>query len=256
MPTPEYSIEPELQHSPRMIRRRGTRGYGAVFCQWLLIPPLCGLTLFMLLWSLHMALVRITGPIVPCRIVERYVKYDEHDNQLHYLVYRYTFYGREYSSRELVEQDLYTQKPVASTSMVQLSPLWPELDPVLRVPGRNVWATVWLLGFCAFVMMAGVAALAYYLFIPPIRQRRLILYGVPVRGRLVDKTEFIGARSQSFYLHYEYQPEATMNSFVQRQNVRLSDWNKAAIGDSCTILYDREKPEFSLIYQYSDYEVI
>jgi hypothetical protein len=65
MLTPEYSIEPELQHSPRMIRRRGTRGYGALLCQWLLIPPLFALTLFMLLWALHMALFRVTGPLVP-----------------------------------------------------------------------------------------------------------------------------------------------------------------------------------------------
>jgi hypothetical protein len=255
MLTPEYSIEPELQHSPRMIRRRGTRGYGTVFSQ-LIIIPLVVLTLFMLLWAMHMTVVRLAGPIVPCRITERSIKYDEHGKALRYLNFRYSLDGREYSERELVESATYNRITLPTSAQVQVSPLWPGHDSILLLPGRNVWANVWGLGITSLIMGAGVTAMSWYIFVIPARRRRLMLSGVPVRGHITDKEHFEGRRTQSFLLYYEYQTEAAPAPLLGRQSVRRSDFNAARVGDACTILYDRENPAFSLIYQYGDYEVI
>lgn len=238
-----------------MVRRRGTRGYGTLFSQFFILP-FVALTFFILLWTLHMTAVRLWGPVVPGRITDRYSKYDKHDNKTrYYLVYRYELNGREYSELELMKHSVYLQHPVNSTVSVQVSPVWPGHDSVLRVPGRNIWENVWLSGGAALIMSAGMAAMAWYVFVLPAKWRRLALQGVPVRGRLTDK-KIYGARPVNGYLYYEYQPDSALAPLTGSQSVRTTDIDTARVGDAYTILYDPQNPQSSIIYQYGDYEAV
>lgn len=267
----EPQLEPELQGSPpRRVRRRGTHGCGTVFAQFFLIP-IFALAIAFPLWTVHSVVVRVFGPVVPCRIVDRYREYDhETDSWRYYLRYTATVGGRPIAGRELMDRDRVQATPIGSTRQLRLSPLFPGFDSVLLIPGRNLWGIVWLLGIVSFFMGSGAAVLAWYIYVLPARRRRLVVSGFAVAGRLTDKTKFIGSKSRSYTLHYEYRPligvspltlsaldgaasDSAATPLYGRQDVRAAEWDAAQIGECYTVLYDPRKPAFSLLYRFGDY---
>lgn len=266
----EHQIEPELRSGPpRRARRRGARGMGTVFSQYFLIPVVA-LALAMPLWTVHMALVRAFGPRVQGSIVERYREPDrETGDWRHYLRYRAAIGGKEVIQRELVDRESFLAAPIGTTVPLKLSPLLPGFDSVLLVPGRQVWGIVWGLGFASLIMVAGGGALVWFIYVLPARRRRLVISGVAVVGRVVDKTKAVSTKSQSYALHYEYlpvhgaSPMASLPNNVNetdaqlrgRQDVRADEWEVAQVGDKVTVLYDESVPRFSVLYRYADFEV-
>jgi len=237
------------------VKRRGTRGYGTLFGQFLIVPMLA-LTLWMLLWGLHMTLVRAAGKVVPCRIADRTIRQDSKGKPRHYLIYSYNLNGHSIQSRALVAPDVYLQYAPESDAKAQISPLLPERDAVLLIPGENKWGAVWGMGFVVILMAGMTGALFWLIFVLPARRKQLAIRGVPVAGKLIDKTKYEGARSQGYYFHYEYQPEGAARPLTAQQTVRRSDWDEPVIGSFYTILYDPQQPQTSIIYLYGDYEAM
>ncbi len=252
-----YALEQELRHTPRKVKRRGTHGFGTVFCQWILVPLLMAMTLWMTLWSVHLAIVRASGPIVPCQIVNRYTEYDKEDRKTrHYLIYRYTASGQQHTERELVEQNVYEQQPLQSTLRVQISPIWPGHDSALIAPGNNIWEDVWTLGSASIILIAGMVAMSWFIYIVPSKGPKLISHGVPVRGVLTDKKQSVGHETVLNDLYYEYQPNGSAEVLVGCQRVQQLDWDGANVGENYTVLVDPQNMQQSVLYQYADYQAI
>lgn len=252
-----YALEPELQRSPRKVRRRGTHGFGTVFSQWVIMPPLIALTLFIMAWGAHLVIVRASGPIVRCKITERYRKDDGEDHKtLNHLSYRYEVAGKPFVGHEVVEEDVYRQVKNQSAMQVQVSPIFPGRDSLLLTPGRNIWGEVWTVGIASVLMVAGLLAVGWYLYIVPSKGAKLISHGLPVRGVLMDKKQIIGYKSVWNDLYYEYQPGGSEDMCAGCQSVRKSDWDTATVGEAYTVLYDPQNPQQSVLYQYADYRAV
>ncbi|RYZ64539.1 MAG: DUF3592 domain-containing protein [Proteobacteria bacterium] len=203
-----------------------------------------------------MALVQFKGPLVPTEIVDRYTRNDsDSDGYLHYVVYRVPVAGVAPFATEMVDEASYNATTVGSKVPLQISPLFPGRDSVLRIPGRDTTGILWGSGFGSVVMLGMGALIVYYIYILPNKTRGLIKRGIPVVGRLVDKSHS-NHESIAYYLHYEYHPDGGGEPIHSKQSVRDSDYNEQQIGDLFTVIHDRKNPKFSVIYRYGDYDVI
>lgn len=125
------------------------------------------------------------------------------------------------------------------------------------LPGTNLWGIIWGAGFGSIVMLAMGAAMLWFIYILPIRGRYLAVRGVPVIGKLTDKSQYQDSEAQTYYFHYQYTPSDSPSAPITgKQRVRDTDWDQPQIGDSYTVLYDPRNPQNSVLYLYGDFEAI
>lgn len=250
-----YTLERELLTSPRQLRRRGTRGYGTVFSYFIVIPLML-MTLGMVVWEVHMLTVRIAGPVVACTIDGHSTSRDSKGKPLFYVAYSYRAKGREFHARQNVPIDVYDNTRIGSAGQVQISPLFPGQDSALLLTGVGVWDIPILFGFTSLFLCGVIALMVWSVVVMPMRRKALVVEGTPVAGRLVDKVKYVGSKSASYTLYYEYQAGDNGPTFAGKQSTRPDVFETAVVGKTYTVLYNPARPKLSVLYQFGDFEAL
>jgi hypothetical protein len=137
-----------------------------------------------------------------------------------------------------------------------LSPLWPGAGSIPRERSDEAWLQKKNEGGALALVLVFALVVAGLKLKMPLRERRLVAIGAPVRGVLTDKTKGLGHRRVNWWLHFEFEGSSSSRHFTGKQQVRPVDWKRANVGESYTILYDPRRPDVGAIYAFVDYEAV
>jgi hypothetical protein len=185
---------------------------------------------------------------------------EEYSKGVHYRV-KYTYQvGKETEiGAEAVSQEVYERfhrhendKPKVTVHYFALGSyehrrlreggsLWKE------VGGIAAWA-----GFWNTIVGLGL----YKLWIVPLRLRRLYKYGEATPGTLVSKREQTG-RSTTYYMTYSFRVNETGElRQVESEAGNVAMWQTIPIGHPVIVLYARDNPKRSTVYELGGYGVL
>jgi len=100
-----------------------------------------------------------------------------------------------------------------------------------------------------------VLPFTWFLWVIPLRQRRLVRCGVPAIGRIVELPASDDADPLDFRMRYAFTPEGSEAVFTGTAVAPKGEHTHPRLGDTLTILYDPRRPSSNLAYRYTSYEV-
>jgi hypothetical protein len=140
------------------------------------------------------------------------------------------------------------------------------------LPEHPEWASLvypgypkrFVTGFSAVLAVGpliGVLANLWALLITPWRIRRLLRDGEATAGTIVDFKAITG-KGACLKIAYEFEaaPKDIGEVSSAREKIRGKMWvpgldfRHTQVGDAVTVIYDRNRPQRSIIYEYADYE--
>jgi hypothetical protein len=117
----------------------------------------------------------------------------------------------------------------------------------LGLGGIALWAGFW---------NTVISVALYQLWVVPLRRRRLYKYGEATSGTLVAKREQRG-RSTTYYMTYTFRVNETGELLqVESEAANVAMWKMTPVGQQVTVLYARDNPERSTIYELGGYGVL
>jgi hypothetical protein len=250
VPKLDPRIPKELQTSPpRQVRLRGGRGPRIMGMRVFLLPHLLiGIAVMVVvigeplwLWGYPAAVGRITS--MKQSLNPKGKAQDE-------VGYIYRWNGRAISDSASVSAGAYHR--LQSSPYIKVHALnfggyqFSELD---MTPGEFA-ASRWFLWPWAIVWNG----MLLLMLRQPILAKRLVRYGEPVVGKIVDKKSYRG-RSTRYSVRYEYTPRAG-EPLQRTMTVSRADFEAASIGKEMVVLYETNHPANAVIYGYGDYSAV
>jgi hypothetical protein len=117
----------------------------------------------------------------------------------------------------------------------------------LGVGGIALWAGFW---------NTAIGVAFCQLWIVPLRRRRLYKYGEATSGTLVSKREKTG-RSPTYYMTYTFKVNETGELLqVESEAGNVAMWKMIPVGQQVTVLYARDNPKRSTVYELGGYGVL
>ncbi len=249
-------MTPELLPQPPR-RVRGRLGGGIWFIRLFILPhTLIGIGAaaylgFLLLWW-------IFGTDVPGTVTGADVHYSSKHGASYTLNYRFEINGQTKTSSDGVSYGMYqryqppngTNLPVTvhyfsvgfkeHSRLCEGGSLWNEIG------GLCIWAGFWNAVLSIFI---------YQLWFKPLQARWLYKYGAATTGKVVRKRVRTG-KSTTYYVAYAFQDPYSGQSYESEITVwNAETWQSVAEGQTVTILYSRDKPKRSTVYECGGYEV-
>lgn len=169
------------------------------------------------------------------------------------LHYDYTVNGRQFHASGSTGRKTFEHLKQGDTVTIKVLPQFPKLAPQLIDGNSHGSILAFTLGFgllWSLLMMIP----CYEAFVGPDRRTKVMANGKMVTGRIVNKSA-TGEDKNHFVLIFQYEPTPGKPR-TDRRVVSEGQFERAQIGESVTILYDEAYPSESLIYRYSDYELI
>lgn len=263
----EHQIEAQLLgNRPRGTRRKPKRN-PTLFNLFFLVPTVVVGGFAVNAW-LAIA-VSWFGQVVPGSVLERHILEGSSNRPPYRVKYSYIVDGHTFHEEASVHKNEYDRMPQGKAVMVRFFPyhprwgvqlIYPYEDLISDTLGRLVWAL-----FCTFWF----GMVFWRMFIFPVRERSLVANGLPTVGRL---TEIQLSKGESYMMKYEYAPIEYSNDLLANEHseklqkfpeklryytmARKEEAKLVAVGDFATVLFDPRKPKRSLIYKFSDYEVV
>ena len=95
----------------------------------------------------------------------------------------------------------------------------------------------------------------YAIWVKPIQSRLLYKNGESTAGKLVSKRVRTG-KSSSYYVSYRFNDPSTGQEYESEIQVwKVEDWQQAVESQPVTVLFAKNNPKRSTIYEYGGYRV-
>jgi hypothetical protein len=122
--------------------------------------------------------------------------------------------------------------------------------------GGSLWKEVGAIAAWAGFWNTILTVFIYHLWVEPLRLRRLYKYGEATSGTLVSKREQQG-RSTTYYVTYTFKVNET-GELRQVESVagNVAMWKMIPAGSAVTVLYARDNPKRSTVYELGGYAVL
>jgi hypothetical protein len=210
-----------------------------------------GYLMFLLAW-------RLFGTDIPGVVTG--TETEAYSKGIHYRV-KYSFRVGEETrvASEGVSQEVYErfdrQENDKPTVTVHYFALGSHEHHELREAG-SLWGEIWRLAAWAGFWNTIIGLVSYQLWIAPIRLRQLYKYGEATPGTLVAKREKAGC-SKTYYMTYSFRVNETGELLqAESEAENLAMWKMIPIGHPVTVLYARNNPKRSTVYELGGYGVL
>ena len=248
--TPESMPRP-----PRKVRARADNQYwqARIFSLPFVLfgPGLTAVWLFLLLWQ-------VCGTNIPATVTGSSVRHTSRQD-LHVLKYRFQSGGETISSYGYVSTDTYEsyQAPGATNRPVMIRYFAIGSLGYSRVydTGGSLWFVIIVGALVAAVANLVGLGFVYGIWLVPRRMRRLYRYGEAVTGTFTGKKEIVEKKK---FVDAEYKFRDPFSGKTFTDEVRLysaEDVRNVAEGVPVTVLYLKEKPKCSTVYEFGGYRV-
>jgi len=236
---------------PRRVRRRRGHGWLLSFENFVILP----FTVFGIYWlfgAIHVTVGAIFGPVTSGVITSTYTRQVKDAIEDH-VTYRYYVDGVEHDDDSSVDWfDFNAVKPGTVIELI-LAPEGPTDQTLIISPihsGIKALGYTWLF---AIFWMCAMSSMWWRFVIHPLLIRQLIMTGQPCPGVVTNKDIDHGNQKQ-YRVHYEYRPTSgpPINGMTI---VHSSVYDTVKVGLSTIVLFDPNRPKFSVAYSLADYEI-
>jgi hypothetical protein len=247
-----------LPPAPRRVRvypgvSRGEYWFGRIFILPHTIIGICafGYLLFLLMWL-------VFGTDIPGVVTG--AEAEPYSKGVHYTVkYTYQLGNETKTGSEGVSQEVYErfhrQEKDKPGVTVHYFALGSHEHRGLR-EGGSLWGEVWRIALWAGFWNMIMSLALYQLWVKPLRLRWLYKHGEATPGTLVAKREKSG-RSTTYYMTYSFRVDETGElRQVESEAGNVAMWKMIPIGHAVTVLYARDNPKRSTVYELGGYGVL
>jgi hypothetical protein len=167
-----------------------------------------------------------------------------------HIEYRYVVNGKEYIGDADGIRPGNPDANVGATFTIHALPSDPtSTEPVFQRAGTRCIQDLGGFTLCFLISMA----FELWIWLPALRQKKLVVQGNAVPAEVTDKNVYAGAKGEAYY-HIRVQFFTTTgSSFPALFSVNAQDYARYKVGDVVTLLYDPDNPCSSVIYQRCRY---
>ena len=242
-----HQIEPELlQPPPRPVRARNARkqrqatvGFGLI----LMLGALLAVSAFL------MRMAKYRGVTVPATIIGR-EQTRQRRRVRYYLYYRYSWRGRTYEESAAVDFNHYQTARIGAKARARLWPPRPQSGSYLVLTRGYVSEVIAQQALGAVLLIALGVAFFVRFYVKARNQIALLKNGVAVVARFVE------GRQEEDLLQLDYEFPTMPGGVIQRVTFALPENERYKARQTLTVLYDPHEPRRSLLYAFSDYEIV
>ncbi|HEY9731163.1 MAG TPA: DUF3592 domain-containing protein [Drouetiella sp.] len=202
-------------------------------------------------FALFLITVLVAGSTTSATITELKVVSDPEGPDRYVLHYDYDFQNRTYHGN--ASAGIYKDLKVGDRVSIKFLPLVPNLGTQILEGNAHWWTATFTLVF-GVVWSSLMLVLCADPYIGAYRRTRIMKSGKMSSGRITDKVT-IGEDKNLFALKFQFEPVPGQLLTAQRE-VSREQFDRAKIGELVTVLHDTAHPAESLIYRYSDYELV
>jgi len=249
-------MTPELLPPPPR-RVRGKLGGGLWFVRLFTLPHMlvgffvAAYLVFLLLWW-------IFGTDVPGTVTRVEVHHSSKHGDSYTLGYRFEINGQTKTSSDGVSYDVYERyQPQKGTNLpvtVHYFSIGFKEHSGLR-EGGSLWNKIGMLCLWAGFWNAIMSFVFYQIWFKPLQARWLYKYGEATTGKVVRKRASTG-KSTTYYVSFSFHDPYSGQPYESEITVwNAGYWQLISEGQAVTILYSRNKPKRSTVYECGGYEV-
>jgi hypothetical protein len=246
-----------LPPPPRQVHGRlgGSLWFGRIFIMphALIGIGAAGYLVFLLLWFL-------LGADYPATVVGAKVWHSSKRGDTYTLDYRFEADGETRLDSAKVNWSVYQtyQNPAPDQTNPPVTVHYFGLGPLhhsaLRENG-SPWPEIGFLTLWAVFWNGVLSVFVYALWVKPIRTRLLYKNGESTAGQLVSKRVRTG-KSSSYYVSYRFKDPFSNQDYESEILVwKADDWAQAVEGQPVTVLFAKDNPKRSTVYEFGGYRV-
>lgn len=210
-----------------------------------------GYLIFLLLW-------RLFGADLPATVMDTKVSHSSKHGDTYYLNYRFESGGETRFDSGAVSWSLYQlyqnknqTNPPVTVHYLGIGPLH---HSALR-EGQSLWGEIGFLTLWACFWNGILSIFVYQIWVKPLRTRMLFKYGESTPGTLLRKRANTG-KSTTYYVSYRFNDPYSGQPYESEIVVwKTDDWREAREGQPVTVLYSRNNPKRSTVYEFGGYRV-
>jgi hypothetical protein len=159
-----------------------------------------------------------------------------------------------------VSQGDYARFKVGDVVTISAFSFWPGMSASIIEPDIGTPMNVYAVSAVALILNL-VVVLVIGIFVGrAVFRRKLARLGTPTTGRVVGKEiKRIGkGRGASYRLTYKYRVASASGELDRdgMMEVTLKEYNSISSQQDVTVLYDPDRPENSMIYCFSEYQIL
>lgn len=190
----------------------------------------------------------VSGTITGLRIAE-----DSEGAKRYEVKYDYSYNNQLYHANGNTSRSKYPELKVGGQVSAKLLPPLPNLGQQL-IDGNAPWP-----GICfmfGFGLLWTICMLLPFnvVYVAPYRRTNVMKNGKVCLGTITDKS-VSGEDSTTYSISFQYEPSPNQYR-TDKRDVTQEQFKAANIGETVTVLYDPLHLSHSLMYRYSDYELI
>jgi hypothetical protein len=213
-----------------------------------------------LFWTIALGQVRLQfcGTIVPAR-VEKVWSVPEARGPRSWVAVAYRYNDTAYKNRQLCVSNAEAKAlKVGDALPVEVLPECPE-RAVQYHENHPFWFVTIFSCALALLPTAAAAKALWDLYVAPWRRRALLCRGEAATGTIVDKKESAG-RQPTYTLTYQFRP--TSQTWQDTADVRAKmrvgpeEFLGCQTGDRVVVVYSPDRPRWSVIYRFADFEFV
>jgi hypothetical protein len=235
--------------APRVVRRKTGSGCLLTFLRLFILPHIFAGVYFLLSVPAHLFVSHFGTPVTA--IVDREETTSTRKGGFMYdIYYHYMLDGRRYDERASVGQSTYNRTRLGDRYGGRASGL---CGHALFV-GPQEWEEAGPIGMLGFALgWNGILSVfLYFLWVVPLRERRIARIGQPVLGIVTGRRERSGRGGRIYQLTYAF---TTPEGLEYTGKCGVTNWvyQTALEGTTLIVLYDPRRPRWNLAYDYCDF---
>lgn len=242
---------------PRTVR--GKLGSGIWFGRIFIIPhTLIGIGI--LIYWIFTALWVFFGSDISGSVIKAEIRYSSKHGDKYELTYQFIAGGKMKYRTDSVSYAFYQRylsrdKDEDFPVTVHYLSIGPLEKSAMR-EGGSLWSGYLGLTVILLFWNVVVSIITYQLWVKPLQSRFLYINGQATNGTVISKRSYKG-KSTAYYVTYSFQDPYSGKEFEREMAVwRSADWQRAVQGQSVTVLFSRNNPKRSTVYEFGGYEVV
>ena len=239
---------------PRAVRLRSIPWAGGCVVLFLAALGLgiCPLTILPLTLSLF---AKSAGESVPGVVTGKEKRGNRRSDYV--VLFQFELDGLTHHAEVHVDPQTYSDTKIGEAIRVRALSFWPSKSASIEEPPIGTPPNVWSAS-CITLVLIGVSVLVAALLISRARARKhLARNGTPSHGMITAKRQMRG-KGTTYRLVFEYSIETADGPAMREaeMDVTAKQFKSVSTGQAVTVLYDPERPERSMVYCFSEYQVL
>jgi len=197
--------------------------------------------------------VLLAGSTVSGTITDMHTTHDSEDGTSYDLTYDYTFNNRKYHATGRTNKSTYAALKPGDHVSAKVLPSLPNFGTQL-LDGNAPWPGILFMAAFGAAWTTLMLVLIKHVYIDPHIRNNVMKNGKVCLGKITDKS-ISGEDHDVYTLSFQYEPSPGRYR-TDSVSVSETNFNNAKLLEDVTVLYDLDHLSQSMLYRYSDYELI